>query len=132
MLPGAGTRGWQTPSPPCPVPAVCPRYLVIGSRVARGGEVLAHALLQPVARVGGGWSGGLGGAGGILGTGRSVLPALEVLLCRVSLQGQGESAPAGEEGSSTPRSPPVQKLTSLEYARLRPWRGSCWLGGGPG
>lgn len=23
-------------------------------------------------------------------------------------------------------------LTSLEYARLRPWRGSCWLWGGPG
>jgi len=125
----------RPPVPPAPCPLSPLRYLVVGSGIARGGEVLAHALLQPVAGVGGGRSGGLGGTGSVLGTGRSVLPALEVLLRRVSLRGGG-SAPMGRggthDGPGMPRSPPARVLTSLEYARLRLCRGSCWLGGGPG
>lgn len=47
--------------------------------------------------------------------------------------GPGRSVPAGRgDRDGTPQTPPVRMLTSLEYARLRPWRGSCWPGGGPG
>lgn len=123
-----GTAATRHPRPVTTVPL---QYLVIGSGVARGRQVLAHALLQPVPGIGGGRSGGLGGTEWVLGPRCSVLPALEIRLRRVALRGRG-----GQCWRQGPvlahRGTPAWTLTSVEYARLRPWRGSCWLGAGPG